>query len=102
MKVPLLRNPSPILTSNGLPPIPGRLIQRVEDSMHIEIAELLPDYLSTAEVNISEQPSSSRSKLHKITNTMDWVECFGMYIAIISRSGSLTLLPYHICLSKLP
>ena len=105
-QVPLSRNPPPILICNGLPPVPARLIKRVEDGMYIEMAELLPDHLSSVELNMSEQPSSTRSKLHEVTNIMDWIECFGMYIAIISRSAPHRVADHqipkldHICFSK--
>ena len=77
----------PILICNGLPPVPAKLLKRVEDGMYIEMSELLPDHLSSAELNCSSQSTSSKSTLGEVNNIMDWIDCFGIYIAIMSRSA---------------
>ena len=50
------------------------------------MAELLPDYLNSADANLKDRPSSSKSKLEEVNNIIDWIQCFGIYIAIFSRS----------------
>ena len=74
-----------ILISNGLPPIPVRLVKRVEDGLFVEMAELLPSYLDTADLNTDDQHTRLRKRPPVILDIMDWVQCFGMYIAIVSR-----------------
>jgi len=72
----------PILVSNGLPPIP---VRRVEEGLFIEMAELSPSYLGSAEFN-----TGHRSKLQKqppeVVDIVEWVQCFGTYVAIVSCS----------------
>ena len=79
--------PHSILICNGLPPVPARLVKRIKEVMYIKMSELLPDHLSSAEFNISDQSTSSKSKLCEVNNIMDWIQCFDTYIAIISCSA---------------
>ena len=74
-----------ILISNGLPPIPARLVKRVKDGLFVEMAELLPSYLDTADLNTDDQHTRSRKRPPVLSDIMDWAQYFGMYIAIVSR-----------------
>ena len=50
------------------------------------MAELHPSYLDSAEPNTGNQPTGGHKRLPEISNTVDWVQCFGIYMAIVSRS----------------
>jgi len=50
-------------------------------------SKCLPAHLSSAEFNLSDQSASSKPKLCEVNNIMDWIECFGIYIAIIVHSA---------------
>ena len=76
----------PVLISNGLPPIPFRLVKRVEDGLFVEMAELLPSYLDSADFNTDDQ--RTRKRLPVVSHIIDWVQCFAIYMAIISRQKS--------------
>ena len=73
----------PVLVSNDLPPIPFRLVKRVEDGLFVEMAELLPSYLDSAHFNTDDQ--RTRKRLPVVSHIIDWVQCFAIYKAIISR-----------------
>lgn len=73
------------LISNGLPPIPNKLVQRVEQGLFVEMAELLPSYLDSADFDTDGQQTRSHKRLPVLCDITEWVQCFGMYIAIISR-----------------
>jgi len=47
------------------------------------MAELSPNYLDSAEFNVGSQ-IQLRKHIPEITNIMEWVQCFGIYVAIIS------------------
>ena len=74
-----------ILISNGLPPIPARLVKRVEDGLFVEMAELLSSYVDKADLNTDDQHTRSRKRPPVLSDIVDWVQCFGMYITIVSR-----------------
>ena len=78
-----LEKSSPILIYNGIPPVPARLVKRAEEGMYVEMFEFLPAHLSSAKLNLSEL----KPKLSEVKNIMDWIECFGIYIAIMACSS---------------
>jgi len=49
------------------------------------MAELLPETLSSPEYAASEELAGQKQKLCEVTNIVNWVQCFGVFIAIISR-----------------
>ena len=74
-----------MLISGGLPPVPAKLVKRIQDGLFVEMAELLPETLSSPEYAASEKPAGQKQKLREVTNIVNWVQCFGVFIAIISR-----------------
>jgi len=54
----------------------------VEEGLFLEMAELLPNYLDSADFNTG---TKSCKRLPELLDITDWVQCFGMYIAIISH-----------------
>jgi len=75
----------PVLISNSLPPVPAELFQRVEEGLFIEIAELSPNALDSADHNMEKRLRSPKH-LYVISDIVEWVQCFGIYVAIVSHS----------------
>jgi len=73
------------LISNGFLPIPNKLVQHVEEGLFVEMAELLPSYLDSANFDTGCQQTRSHKRLPVLCDITEWVQCFEMYIAIISR-----------------
>ena len=65
----------------GLPPIPPRLVTRIEAGEFIDMAELLPAHLGPATTELL--PKSSKRR-HDVSNILEWIKCFSAYIAVIS------------------
>ena len=77
----------PIMVSAGLPPIPTKLFNRIQDGLFIEMSDLLPDTLTSAEYNAGEDHGDSRKpKHHRELSIMEWVQSFGVYMAVMSRT----------------
>ena len=71
----------------GIPPVPEKMISRIEAGEYIEMAELLPDHLGSAGMTAEEdQTRVPRSRRKAVTNIFEWVECFAIYVAVLSRS----------------
>jgi len=68
----------PVLISNGFPPIPFRLVKRVEDGLFVEMAELLPSYLDSADLNRDDQRARSRRQPPTVSDIVDWIQCFAV------------------------
>lgn len=67
----------------GLPPVPSKLVRRIECGEFIELSELLPEKLS---FDVAEEDSGKgKSKKKLITSILEWVQCFSLYTAIISQ-----------------
>ena len=71
----------------GISPVPEKVISRIEAGECIEMAELLPDRLGSAVMTAGEdQTRVPRSRCKAVANIFQWVECFGIYVAVLSRS----------------
>ena len=79
---PVKRQP-PFLISSSLPPVPAEVVQRVKKGLFIEMTEFSPNFLDSAEFNTGKWPPKL---LHVVSDIVEWVQCFGIYVAIVSRS----------------
>ena len=71
----------------GLSPIPRKLVNRIQLGEFIDVAELLPDSLgvSTNPQNTGEKDKLPwETKKRQVTSILEWVQCFGIYIAVIA------------------
>ena len=80
-----------VYITSGLPPIPAKLVTRIQEGRFVEMAELSPIQLGLLDSPDYKQFKGSKSKLQEVTNIVEWVQCFGTYIAIITRTE-----PYRI------
>ena len=78
-------NLPPVLVSSGLPPIPAKLVSRAQHGLFVEMADLLPQKLLSQEYYTGDSTSSPKQKHHDVANIIEWVQCFGIYTAIISK-----------------
>ena len=76
-----------VIIGAGLPPVPGRLVKRIREGHFIEMGELLPECLGMAAVNFEVEGSKNpKGKCKPVTNILEWLQCFGLYVAILSQS----------------
>ena len=71
----------------GLPPVPSKLVKRIQDGRYIDMAELLPTNLSSSQSTDDEQSNKTKNQYQEVTNIVRWLQCFGIYLAVISRSA---------------
>ena len=74
IKTLLCSRQPPIMLSNILPPVPPRLVKRVEEGLFIEMFELLPDPLCSADWNSEDQSTSTMHKPSELSIITDWVQ----------------------------
>ena len=70
----------------GLPPIPQKLIRRIQDGHFINMAELLPDNLEATNSTDDDHTINTKCKHQEVTQIMDWIQYFSTYIAVVSRA----------------
>ena len=70
----------------GLPPVPKKLANKIESGEYLDMAELLPDRLgSYRNLTLEDKGGSPKSKRRGVTNILEWIQCFSIYIAIIAQ-----------------
>lgn len=81
---PTGKTPPPILISGGLPPVPAKLVAKIQEGSFVEMAELLTDTLIKPHYGAEDSTVSSQHKPKEVANIMDWIQCFGVFIAVVS------------------
>ena len=65
------------------PPVPKKLVSRVQEGLFVEMAELLSHKLISAEYFSGDHSTNPRKQRYEVSNILEWVHCFGIYVAII-------------------
>ena len=68
----------------GLPPVPNKLVKRIQDDEFIDMSELTIDRLSMSSPDETSKPS--HSKRRPVTSIIEWTQCFTNYIAILGQA----------------
>ena len=77
----------PVTVGASLPPVPGKLVKRIEAGYFIEMGELLPEQLGAANVGTDDEGfKAPRPKPRPVTTILEWAQCFGIYVAVLSRT----------------
>ena len=86
--LPSTQEHQPVAIGEGLPPIPGKLVKKIESGLYIELSELLPDNLSVTNAtgDIADAPKASKPVTRPTLSIIEWVQSFGIYTAILSKS----------------
>ena len=79
----------PFVLSEGLAPIPAKLVARIVRGEFVDMAELLRDNLEAlrrGSLQDGSTASSSQTKKarREVPDLLSWVQCFGTYMAIIA------------------
>ena len=61
-----------IQIGTGLPPVPQKLVQKIQSGEYVNMSELLPDQLGLSDIKpSSEKQQGSKKKV--ISNILEWV-----------------------------
>lgn len=79
----------PFILSEGLPPVPYKLVSRILRGEYVDMAELLRDNLeaqrrAAASATTAPQPSVASKSRREVPDIMSWVQCFGVYMAVVT------------------
>ena len=61
------------------------LVACIEAGVFIEMSELSAQHVGSPSNNTSERGNSAKSKICPVTNILEWIQGFGMYMAVLSR-----------------
>ena len=79
---PLSHPTSSVTLVAGLPPVPSRLVAKIESGEFIDMGELLPDQVGTSR---PEDLGKVLPKHCTVAGILEWIKCFNVYMAVISR-----------------
>ena len=84
----------PFVLSDGLAPVPSKLVARIVKGEFVDMAELLRDNLEAHRWGTLIEPAATSSDVNRkcrreVPDLLSWVQCFGKYQAIIAKSDSL-------------
>ena len=82
----------------GLPPVPPKLVKRIQDEWFIDMAELLPAHLSSSQSTDDEQSGKTKPKHQEVINIVKWLQCFS--IDLLASDILISTSP-HIRLARL-
>ena len=70
----------------GLPPVPAKLVSRIEAGEFVDMAELLPDKLGFSKTTLNDdQVRPSKPRCRTVTNILEWAQCFATYMAVVCK-----------------
>ena len=72
-----------VFISNGLSPIPSKLMTHIQEGQFVDMVELVPKRLCALD---TPEGKSSTSKLWDVTDIVEWLQCFRTYIVIVSHA----------------
>lgn len=76
--------PASIYMGEGLPPVPGRIADRIRRWEFVELHELLPELLTNQKVEEGPRAKTGRKR------TLDmnaWLQCFAVFVSVVSREA---------------
>ena len=76
----------PLSIGAGLPPVPHKMVARIQRGEFVDMVELLPDRLGCSFGSTPEDKTTAKSKKQSVTNILEWIKCFGIYMAVIAKS----------------
>ena len=78
-------HPPPLSIGAGLPPVPHKMVARIQRGEFVDMVKLLPDRLGCS-YGSTPVDKTSKSKKQSVTNILECIKCFGIYMAVIAKS----------------
>lgn len=70
----------------GLPPVPQKLVTRIQAGEFVDMAELLPDHLgvNAAPIVTGDKEEKQKGKRRQVNNILEWLQCYSIYMAVVA------------------
>ena len=80
----------PFVLSDGLAPVPAKLVGRILRGDFVDMAELFRDNLEAQRRGVIQESSAISSDLKRdrreVPDLLSWVQCFGTYMAVVTSA----------------
>jgi hypothetical protein len=70
----------------GLPPVPNKLVTRIQTREFIDMAEFLPDRLGISTTPSKDDKQATKQTRRQVTNILEWIQCFSIYVAVLTQN----------------
>ena len=91
---------SPFPTITSLPPLPGKLVGKIQGLQYVEAKEFMPDNIklikrleSMDRPSLATIPPSLLPNLREVPSLLTWVLCFAQYIVVLSEYTLISCIP---------
>ena len=75
-----------VMIGAGLPPVPAKLVSKIEAGDYVDMTELLPDRLGICKSTSTDDSfKRSRQKRRLYLVFWKWVQCYGIYMAVVCQ-----------------
>ena len=71
--------------SPGLPPVPNKLVARIQAGEFIDMAEFLPDHIGINTTPSKEDKQAAKHKRRQVTESLEWIQCFSIYVVVLTQ-----------------
>ena len=78
---PLSLQANTVALEGGLPPVPSKLVTRIEAGEFIDMGELLPDRVG---ISRPDDTGKASTKRYNVSGILERIKCFNVYMAVIS------------------
>ena len=70
----------------GLPPVPQRMVAKIQSNEFVDVSKLLPDPLGFLKTgHITEDQATSRPSKRYVSTILEGIRCFGIYTAVLTQ-----------------
>ena len=79
--------PNQYILGEGLPPIPAKLVAKIQRGDYVDMAELLRENMEMAcrQAATSTPSDTQKSSRREVPDILSWITCFGMYASVVAE-----------------
>ena len=85
------KSTTPFFIGESLPPIPAKLVTKIQRGEFVDMAELLRDNIKAVQRRTKDSGASgctSSQSQREVPDIFSWIQCFGTYMCIVAAMQS--------------
>ncbi len=77
----------PFILSDGLPPVPPKLVKKIQRGDYVDMAELFRDNMELGRRHPLDAGlgGGARPARREVPDLLSWIACFGMYASVVAQ-----------------
>ena len=78
---------TPFVLSEHLPPVPAKLVAKIQSGDYVNMAELLRDNMEWERRQSISESAGPKSGRREVPDLLSWITCFGIYASVICNKS---------------